>query len=102
MRNNLLSVLGMCLFGTSALLAQLPATLPPPPPAPLPRSTIDFQDPAKASAPVVDLKPRSSVGDGCRFYAQIEYLMWWVKDAPVPIPVVTTGDPNVGFAAGVN
>ena len=108
MRNKLLSVLGMCLLGTSALLAQPPATLPPPPPpppmGPLPRSTIEFQDPARtsASAPVVDLSPRRNVNDGCHFYAEMEYLMWWVKNAPLPVPLVTTGDPNVGFAAGVN
>ena len=23
--------------------------------------------------------------------------MWWVKNSPLPVPLVTTGDPNVGF-----
>ncbi len=26
-----------------------------------------------------------------------EYLLWWVKNAPLPAPLVTTGNPNVGF-----
>src|SRR5262249_2710427 len=30
-------------------------------------------------------------------WGQFDYLMWWVKDAQLPIPLVTTGDPNVGF-----
>lgn len=30
-------------------------------------------------------------------WARAEYLLWRVKDAPLPIPLVTTGDPQVGF-----
>lgn len=26
-----------------------------------------------------------------RFWASSEYLLWWVKDTPMPVPVVTTG-----------
>jgi hypothetical protein len=26
-----------------------------------------------------------------------EWIMWWVKGSPIPVPLVTTGDPNVGF-----
>lgn len=26
-----------------------------------------------------------------------EYIMWWIKNSPIPVPLVTTGDPNVGF-----
>jgi hypothetical protein len=38
-----------------------------------------------------------------RGWARIEYLRWWVKQAPLPVPIVTTGDPNVGFdPKGVN
>jgi hypothetical protein len=32
-----------------------------------------------------------------RFWVRAEYRMWWVKDAPLPVPIVTTGDPHVGF-----
>jgi hypothetical protein len=33
----------------------------------------------------------------CRSWARVEYLLWWVKNTPVPVPLVTTGNPNVGF-----
>jgi hypothetical protein len=32
-----------------------------------------------------------------RVWARPEYLLWWVKNPPLPVPVVTTGDPTVGF-----
>src|SRR5688572_29958910 len=32
-----------------------------------------------------------------RCWARPEYIMWWVKNSPLPLPLVTTGDPNVGF-----
>ena len=31
------------------------------------------------------------------FWFNADYLLWWVKGAPVSVPLVTTGDPNVGF-----
>ena len=40
--------------------------------------------------------------DSFRFWARGDYLLWWVKNAPMPVPIVTTGDPNVGFNGGVN
>jgi Putative beta barrel porin-7 (BBP7) len=32
-----------------------------------------------------------------RTWARVEYLLWWLKDAPLPVPLVTTGNPRVGF-----
>jgi hypothetical protein len=32
-------------------------------------------------------------GAGDRFWGGGEYLLWWVKDGPLPVPLVTTGDP---------
>ncbi len=32
-----------------------------------------------------------------RMWAQADYLLWWLKNAPLPVPIVTTGDPRVGF-----
>lgn len=32
-----------------------------------------------------------------RCWVRPEYIMWWVKNSPLPVPLVTTGDPNVGF-----
>ena len=34
-----------------------------------------------------------------RIWGRGEYLLWWVKGAPLPVPIVTTGDPTVGFPA---
>jgi hypothetical protein len=34
-----------------------------------------------------------------RIWGQAEYLLWWVKDAPLPVPLVTTGNPLNGFPA---
>ena len=28
---------------------------------------------------------------GPHFWARAEYLLWWIKDAPMPVPVVATG-----------
>lgn len=28
------------------------------------------------------------------WWARLDYLLWWVKDGPLPFPLVTTGDPN--------
>lgn len=28
---------------------------------------------------------------GPRFWATSEYLLWWIKDAPLPVPLLTTG-----------
>src|SRR5262249_9920621 len=33
----------------------------------------------------------------CRGWVRPEYLLWWMKNAPLPVPIVTTGDPRVGF-----
>jgi hypothetical protein len=46
---------------------------------------------AKTGASTVDS------GSGDRTWARVDYLLWWVKNAPLPVPLVTTGDPNVGF-----
>jgi hypothetical protein len=32
--------------------------------------------------------------DHTRLWVNAEYLLWWVKDAPLPPALVTTGDPN--------
>jgi hypothetical protein len=35
-----------------------------------------------------------------RFWGRGEYLLWWVKDGPLPLPLVTTGNPSIGHLAG--
>jgi hypothetical protein len=32
--------------------------------------------------------------DGGRFYGRAEYLLWWMKDSPQPLPLVTDGFAN--------
>lgn len=34
---------------------------------------------------------------GYRVWGHVDFLLWQVKSAPIPIPLVTTGNPNVGF-----
>jgi Putative beta barrel porin-7 (BBP7) len=34
---------------------------------------------------------------GYQIWARTDYLLWWVRNAPLPVPIVTTGNPNVGF-----
>jgi len=101
MRRVLLCVFGTWLLGAVRLCAQqLPvAAEAPSPPLDLP----------------ADHAPTLAAGDGSfcdlwcghpsepppRFWARGEHLLWWVKDAPIPVPLVTTGDPNVGFGTGV-
>jgi hypothetical protein len=48
------------------------------------------------SSPTLDLAPAYSTGT-YRVWARADYLLWWVKNAPLPVPIVTTGDPRVGF-----
>ncbi len=37
-----------------------------------------------------------------RFWASTEYLLWWVKDGPLPYPLVTTGDPTTANPGALN
>ncbi len=61
---------------------------PPPPPPPLP-------PPGAGGPPLLDgLVPGR--GGPC-FWASAEYLLWWVKNEPLPTPLLTTGNP-----AGIN
>ncbi len=40
------------------------------------------------NAPAPALPP---AGPASRLYGGAEYLLWWVKDAPLPVPLITTG-----------
>jgi hypothetical protein len=66
------------------------------------------QDPppagAKAAAPqpplvyegirAEGLAPWSDSAASPRIWASTEYLIWWIKDGPLPFPIVTTGNPR--------
>jgi hypothetical protein len=96
MRNGLLALLGL-LVGTGVGLAQ-----PEPDGAPV--------APRHAASPepgFFDL--RHWFGDwheepahpSDRSWLTAEYLMWWVKDGPLPVPLVTTGPPTATIIGGL-
>jgi hypothetical protein len=43
----------------------------------------------------------SACGFSSRLWASGEYLFWWIKDFPLPAPLVTTGSPNPATGGGV-
>ncbi len=58
---------------------------------------------AARPAGAADLAVAPAVAPAPRVYGGAEYLLWWVKGAPLPVPLVTTGtvrfDPGtLGFA----
>jgi hypothetical protein len=42
-----------------------------------------------------------SYNSGSRLWATGEYLLWWIKDFPLPAPLVTTGSANLVAGGGV-
>jgi hypothetical protein len=90
MRNGLLGFLGILIVGTSPLLGQ----------SETPRAVLGFREPEKtAAAPVIKELQAPANADAYQIWGRGEYLLWWVKGAPLPVPIVTTGDPTVGFPA---
>src|SRR5262249_55239918 len=62
------------------------STLPPPPTggtAPVPGTALTLPAEHDCPAPC-----------GPRFWASSEYLLWWVKNGPLPVPLVTTNGPG--------
>lgn len=95
MREAILWVLGVWILSAGQLVAQsLPASNPHEAKTTLDSNkSVDVSSaPGKASS--VSTADSSAADRG---WARVEYLLWWVKDAPLPVPVVTTGDPRVGF-----
>jgi hypothetical protein len=58
------------------------------------RGAAEEKRPVASSADSSSTPP--SVPD-CRPWARVEYLLWWVRNGPLPVPIVTTGNPSVGF-----
>jgi Putative beta barrel porin-7 (BBP7) len=93
-RQGLLWVLGVWCIAAGPLFAQ-----------PMPAAVSSENQPTEsikkpAEAPTDTATSKTSPADDSianRFWARPSYLLWWVKNAPLPVPVVTTGDPNVGF-----
>jgi hypothetical protein len=61
--------------------AMMLSTVPPPPPAPPP-------------APEPEPSPE-------RFWFRADYLLWWTKDGPLPMPLVTTGPTSATVIGGL-
>ena len=91
MRKGTLYILALWLVGSARLFAQAPPPSKAEPP--------DAKEPAPAIAEttVVPMSTVVDTSDGFRIWARADYILWWVKSAPLPVPLVTTGDPNVGF-----
>ena len=59
----------------------------------------DPKEPAPPLAPALEgmrtegLAPWSDNAASPRIWASTEYLIWWIKDGPLPFPLVTTGNP---------
>src|SRR3954469_11110652 len=51
-----------------------------------------------ATTQPVDLTPALDCPYEYPFWIRADYLIWRVKNGPVSAPIVTTGDPNVGFS----
>src|SRR5437879_3605898 len=96
MRKGMRWIVGICFVATAPLAAQ---SLPP-----VSDVKSEPRSPAVAALmpPVVDCSCPPNSCENFRFWARGEYLLWWVKNAPLPVPLVTTGDPNTGLRAGVN
>lgn len=89
MKHRLFGVLSVWLIGSMTVSGQ---TLP------NPDSVVRSQGPVKSS-PETPVTSASTVHDTRTYqtWVRAEYLLWWVKNAPAPVPLVTTGDPNDGF-----
>src|SRR5262245_41856786 len=87
-------IIGLVAVGIGPISAQSPPAMP----APDARSPVDANQPIGGSPnPMAIDCSFSSTTPYPRVWVRSEYLMWWVKSSPLPVPVVTTGDPAVGF-----
>jgi hypothetical protein len=121
MRNGFLGSIAVLLAGAGLTLAEpLPPTQPDPTPAlkpaaapePLPKTPPDPGPAASPKAPVPAAPPpgveeavpeetpaacpaeEEEPPGKCLFWVSGEYLLWKLKNAPLPVPIVTTGPPG--------
>jgi hypothetical protein len=84
MRTRLLGCLAALALGSSTVLAQeQPGTRLPPGPDPGAAAPVAVADDGSIPA---DVRP----GDADRVWFRADYLLWWLKRSPVPVPLVTT------------
>jgi hypothetical protein len=96
MRKGLLLAFGICVMGNGQVFGQLAAPV------------VETWTPAEkftssngTSCPPLSLDRSSNGGSGYQTWASADYLLWWVRNAPLPTALVTTGNPATGVAAGV-
>lgn len=89
MHRSIVAIIGLSLISTAPLFAQAPVVR---------LEYADVDQPAAPGKPVLTDRDFNPCREDCfRYWASAEYLLWWVKGAPYPIPIVTTGDPTLGF-----
>ncbi|MBY0523246.1 MAG: BBP7 family outer membrane beta-barrel protein [Gemmataceae bacterium] len=111
MKRRIFACLGSALVGAGVSLAQAPSNSPPPAGNGGLAQADKADAPARPAIPVI--APPAGVlnaaASGCpcascceascgesspRFWSSVEYLLWWVKDAPMPVSMVTTSAPG--------
>ncbi len=109
MRNGFLACVVALLTGAGAALAQPPSSLPPPlpagtaqtapaapaakPAAPGAAACADGACSPCSSCPVGLACPAACSAPGPCFWVDAEYLLWWIKGAPLSAPIATLGSP---------
>ncbi|MBI1829886.1 MAG: BBP7 family outer membrane beta-barrel protein, partial [Planctomycetes bacterium] len=98
MPKGMLLIAGLLVGFAAPVMAQSPTTTEEPPVQPeAAKPKVNLEGPANK---IITREVAST--DALRFWARGEYLLSWVKRAPMPTPIVTLGDPNVGFNGGIN
>lgn len=105
-KRTLLASLGSILAGTSlSLAADAPAPLSVTTSEPI--TAVQLAQPVPPAQPALPpapcLPPAGECDRGIRLWGSAEYLMWWMKEAPSPVPLVTAGPavPNLAPVLGV-
>ena len=88
-----------CVSVASLLLLAVPvcvAQTPTPAPAPVPLSTGLSSTNTYPRNSIVDggIPVAASDGTGPNFWVNADYLLWYVKKSPIPIPLITSGNPT--------
>jgi hypothetical protein len=100
LKRTLLATLGSLLTGTGVTFADdAPAHLP----GSATAQVAPAAQPLPPAPPAQCFTAASECDRGIRMWGTAEYLMWWMKDAPSPVPLVTTGPvvPNLAPVLGV-
>jgi hypothetical protein len=94
-RKGLFWILGVWLLSAGRLFAQAAPASNAPEAKAIPNSTQPEKTSTEpATPPTVSMAEDVPVYRG---WVQVDYVLWWLRDAPLPVPLVTTGDPKVGF-----